>query len=280
MKGVEGAIPEAAQRTLSPAKREQGYLLACSCYPTGELTVALPSTTQTRIPAVVTGQRALTERIVEIRLQPESPFAYQPGQFVNLWRDANLGRSYSLASVPGIEEALILHVGRIPGGVMSNWIHDQLREGDYVELQGPEGECYYLPGDQDQPLLLAGTGTGLAPLYGIAREALRQEHRGIIHLFHGGRDAQGLYLMEELEALAAQHPNFNYHPCALDVAGLEVGRAVEGALDLLIKEAFPNLKGWRAYLCGAPDMVQLLRKQTFLAGASSKDILADAFGRL
>ena len=50
-----------------------------------------------------------------------------------------------------------------------------------------------------------------------------------------------------------------------------------GALDALIKEACPRPMGWRAYLCGDPDLVLSLRKKLFLAGLSLKDIHADAF---
>ena len=49
--------------------------------------------------------------------------------------------------------------------------------------------------------MLAGAGTGLAPLYGIARDALAQGHTGPVWLFHGGVDLRGLYLAEELKAL-------------------------------------------------------------------------------
>ena len=55
---------------------------------------------------------------------------------------------------------------------MSGWLGTEARPGEAVRLQGPVGECFYVPGQPEQPLLLAGTGTGLAPLYGIVRDAL------------------------------------------------------------------------------------------------------------
>jgi hypothetical protein len=39
----------------------------------------------------------------------------------------------------------------------------------------------------------------------------------------------------------------------------------------------PTLAGWKIYLCGAPDLVNTLRKRVFLGGASMGDIYADAF---
>lgn len=124
-------------------------------------------------------------------------------------------------------------------------------------------------------MLLLGTGTGLAPLVGIARDALAPGHRGPIHLFHGSRARSGLYLEEVLKNLAGRFPNFSYFPCLSgeDVpAGYTRGRADDVAL-----EAHPDLTGWRVFLCGAPDMVRTTKRRAYLAGARLDDIHADPF---
>lgn len=102
-----------------------------------------------------------------------------------------------------------------------------------------------MPGRPEQPLLLAGTGTGLAPLYGVARDALEAGHTGPVRLFHGALEVRGLYLVEALRAL--------------------------------IRAECPHPVGWRAYLCGNPERVLSLKKKLFLAGLSLKDLHADAF---
>jgi NAD(P)H-flavin reductase len=158
---------------------------------------------------------------------------------------------------------------------MSGWLFDEARPGDAVELQGPAGECFYVPGRPEQPLLLAGTGTGLAPLYGIARDALAHGHTGPLWLFHGAVEASGLYLVDELRELRARHPHFQYRPSVL--RGPERVGVTVGALDALIQETCPRPVGWRAFLCGDPARVLSLRKKLFLAGLSLKDIHADAF---
>jgi ferredoxin-NADP reductase len=123
--------------------------------------------------------------------------------------------------------------------------------------------------------LLIGTGSGLAPLYGIARDALHQGHRGLIRLYHGSRAAAGLYLGDDLNHLAAAHPNFHYEPCISGASSVS-GRDPVAALDRAMRDQ-PDLSGWRVYLCGNPQMVEAARLATFLAGAASSDILADPF---
>src|SRR5690606_27165718 len=68
-------------------------------------------------------------------------------------------------------------------------VGDALRLG---ELRG--GALHYDPGWRERPLWLLAAGTGLAPLWGVLREALRQRHQGPIRLMHQARDASGHYL--------------------------------------------------------------------------------------
>ncbi|MFA6242004.1 MAG: 2Fe-2S iron-sulfur cluster-binding protein [Candidatus Hydrogenedentales bacterium] len=275
MRAVEGTPPPVAQAGLRDTLRAQGYFLACMCKPEGRLVVSRPDAAGLRFTARIAGVRSLNGAVAELRLHCDSTFEYRPGQFLNLIHPQGAVRSYSLASVPGVDDALHLHVARVPGGVMSGWVHDHAQEGDTLEILGPHGNCFYVEGNPAQPLLLAGTGTGLAPLYGIVNDALRQNHTGPIHLFHGSIRKDGLYLVDELRALSRCHPNLHYHPCVLEG---DVGEDIHtGPLDVYIASALPSLKGFRVYLCGHPDLVKLLQKKTFLMGASIKEIFADAF---
>ncbi len=258
--------PAAAQAGLKDAWRASGYFLACLCRLESDL-VAAPAGDEARVPAVISALERLTDSVLRVRLETRAPFEYRAGQFVALLREDGLARSYSVASLPS-EGMLEMHVRILPGGQMSQWLATQARVGQALSVQGPSGECFYVPGREEQPLLLAGTGTGLAPLYGIARDAIAQGHRGPIRLFHGVVNTAGLYLGDELAGMAAQTPNFSYTLATL---------AADGPLDALILNTHPSLKHWRAYLCGDPTLVQSLRKKVFLAGASLNDIHADAF---
>jgi ferredoxin-NADP reductase len=277
MRAVDGTPPAAAQKGLRDTLKARNHFLACLCQPTENLAVAtLEDTAQdTSIPATVRGLELLNTDVMKVVLECHNPLEYRAGQFINLVRDAQLSRSYSLASVPDEDEHLHLHVRRIPNGRASGWVHEELRPGHRVDIRGPAGECFYTDGDKDQGLLLVGTGSGLAPLYGIARDALQRGHCGPIRLFHGSRDRRGLYLTRELRDLTRRYSNFDYTPC---LSGLEApsGHA-RGRADAIALEELCSLKNWRVYLCGHPDMVKSARKRAFLAGASMKDIYADAF---
>jgi ferredoxin-NADP reductase/ferredoxin len=276
MRAVEGQPPASSQQGLKETLRLQNYFLACVCHPTENLRVALPSAQELNVPATVTGLRRLNAEIIELTLMAHAPLDYRAGQFIAVInKDTGQGRSYSLASVPGEEESLHLHVRRLPGGRISGWIHEELRAGQTIEIRGPAGDCFYVPGRPEQPLLLIGTGSGLAPLYGILRDALARGHWGPIRLFHGSRNAGGIYLRNELRELARRHPRFDYVPC-LSGPDISPGYASGRAHDAALAEV-PDLKGWRVFLCGHPDMVQQAQMRAYLAGASLQEIHADAF---
>lgn len=276
MQAVKGTPPEAAQKGLKDTLRAQNYFLACSCHPSEDLEVALPNTDTARLKATVCGIEKLCEDIVGVSLHCEQPLDYKAGQFINLFKDSTLARSYSLASVPAQDKHLTLHVRRVPDGRMSGWIHHELNSGDSIEISLPVGDCFYISGKPEQAMLLIGTGSGLAPLYGIARDALAQGHKGPIKLYHGSSNLNGLYLMEELRQLAGKHENFSYVPCVSDEQIAHENFAQGHVLDVALSD-HSKLTGWRVFLCGNPNMVKAARKKTFLTGASMKDIYSDAF---
>lgn len=265
VRATSGTPPQASQAGVKETLRQQGYFLSCSARPTSDLVVTTHDVALLAVDARVAAVDFLSPSVIRVRLDVAAPFAYEPGQFITLLRDDGLARSYSIASLPADGVGIELHVRLVPGGVMSGWLASPDALGARLQIRGPSGDCFYVPGRAEQPLLLAGTGTGLAPLVAIARTALGVGHAGTIRLFHGARSEDGLYFGGELRSLAEQHAPFDYVPC------------VSANLEQAVLTQVPALKGYRVFLCGNPDFVVQMRKKAFLAGASIKDIHADAF---
>lgn len=277
LKCTEGHIPESAQKGLREAQKINQFFLACQCVPESEMHVGLPQSEGSRVIARVERLRALNAEILEVTLKPEDPIHYKAGQFIRLFNPQGMARSYSLASVPELDPSLVLHVRGYPNGVLSHWIHKGLRIGDMVTISQAAGECFYVPGRPNQPILLIGTGSGLAPLYGILRDALAHGHAAPIYLYHGSRTGDGLYLVENLNALAALYSNFEFRACVSNNPGDSTPAALAGRASDIALSAHPALNGWSVYLCGNPDMVRSTQMQAFLAGCSLDDIHADPF---
>lgn len=226
-----------------------------------------------RLPARVQSIERLSRDVVRLKLACPALNEYRAGQYVKLFLDPGRTGYYSLASAPSVDASLHLHVQRCPGSGTSRWIHDALEVGAALEISRPMGSCFYLPTDLDQPLLMLGTGSGLAPLYGMVRDALRHGHRGAIHLYHGVRQREDLYLVEPLQALARLHANFRYVPCLSRDAGPEHCRAGR-ALDVALRDT-PLPENWRIYLSGSQDTVHSAFRAFCAAGVPAASILSD-----
>ncbi len=275
MRRTDGSVPVEAQEDIKETLRAQGYFLACMYRPDSDIAIDAPNKSQVVSTATIVGKEEMAGDICRLLLEPATPLYYHAGQYINLQQQNGLARSYSLASVPAVDKYLELHIRRMKKGRMSNWVHDELKAGDQIEFQGPFGNCFYLSSDPQQAMLLIATGTGLAPLLGILRDALNNDHQGSIHLYHGSRTLDGLYAQELLHKLAASHTNVSYIPCLSgdDVpSGYRASRAHETAFD-----EHSSLKDWRVYLCGNPLMVQQSKKQAYLNGADMKNIHGDPF---
>jgi NAD(P)H-flavin reductase/ferredoxin len=275
MRCLDKTPPVLSQVDLKDTLKAQQYFLACLCIASEDMHVAQPYQQGLLINAQVIEKQRLAPAIMRLSLRYDAPLRFFAGQFTNLQRSDGLTRSYSIANLANAQKQLEFHIRLLPNGQFSQWLFNECAVGDSLKLSTPQGNCYYLAGQAKQPLLLIGTGTGLAPLYGILRDALQQGHTGKIHLFHGSRERDGLYLVDELRQLATEFSQFTYSPCVSAQnasATLLHGRAS----DIAFKH-YPQLQGWRVYLCGNPDMVKNAQKTAYLQGASLKDIYSDEF---
>lgn len=279
MRRTDGEVPESAQPGLKASLKQQQYFLACQFVPDEDISVSLADGEDVSAHATISQVEHLDDATCRIFLEPATPLYYHAGQYINLCRSDGLVRSYSLASVPGLDSSMEIHVRRMQNGKMSNWLHDKVKAGDHIDFQGPYGDCLYVNDAPGQDMLLIGTGTGLAPLIGIARDALNSGHQGQIYLYHGSRSLAGLYRHQQLRQLANDHTNFHYISC---VSGDNEVIAEDPAIrhgranDLAFAD-ITDLKNMRVFLCGHPEMVKQSRRIAFLNGASMNQIMADPF---
>lgn len=273
MMQADGPIPAKAQAGLKDTQKAQGLFLPCICHPTESLQVKRAANAQEKHEGMVLEKTVLNPEVLRLRISRPHGFSFRAGQYLTLWKTETLGRSYSIASLPD-DDFIELHIRRVNDGRVSGWVHDSLKAGDAVIFSAAIGNCFYAGDNREQPLLLVGTSTGLAPLIGIARDALAHSHSGPIHLLHGALHADGLYYRQELAELAARHPQLRYQAFALQGGDDSLDRRPIDGAALALSEKFA---GWRSYLCGAPVLVNGLRKKLFLAGAAMAHIHADAF---
>lgn len=260
----QGELRDQRPEALDPARRAEGWRLACQCQVVDDCAIEVFDPLRDGLPANVVGLDWLAADVLRLRLQPQRPLRYRAGQHLVLW-NGEVARPYSLASLPGEEPWLEFHIAcHAPGAFCDAarklQVGDELRLG---ELRG--GALHYDPEWQERPLLLMASGTGLAPLWGLLRQAIADSHQGPIRLLHLARSPAEHYLSGELAALADAHPD------------LQVTLALPTDLDAVLAQFRLVSRRTLALLCGQPASVERFARHLYLAGVPRGQILADVF---
>lgn len=271
-----------AQKDVKESLISQGYFLACQCYPKEDIKVNETNNSELEIDVKLISKTHISSSIVilQLSLPIQNTLIIKPGQFVNLTHQ-DLTRSYSIANNPQKDKFIELHIQKVQNGEMSNWLYNNSEIGDNVKLKGPFGTCIYLESHLNSDLVLIGTGTGLAPLLGIIKQALANNHQGKITFFHGSRYLDGLYLNLHLKNLALEHDNFMYYPCLSgeveDKVRLQDENISQGRVNKIALSKLTKFNSDKFYLCGHPQMVKNMKKMLYLSGADLNNINADPF---
>ena len=274
IKAEEGVVHSSWQEGLPETLKAQGYFLACLAKPEEALQVVTPNSAECETSAKLVGMSLLNHNVMQVKLDVDVLKTWIPGQYLNLINPLGDMRSYSIANMPEQEGFIELHVKIYPNGRMGHWLLNEATKNTHVKLRGPFGHCFYHnPEELAFDMLLAGTGTGLAPLSAIIKTALTQNHKGQITLVHGGLTDEDIYYREELEMLSAVFPSFVYDPCVLQSQGVYP----EAFIEKHVLTHLNHPKETRIYVCGPKETTDKLKKQIFLAGVPSKAILSDTF---
>lgn len=191
--------------------------------------------------------------------------AFIPGQFVQVHfehQGVQLKRSYSIATVAEGQTAGLVEiaVSFVPGGAASH-LFEQLSEGDRIEASGPYGRFVLHDGDDNRRYLLVATGTGVTPyraMLPLIRQRIAEQGQRFVLLF-GARSPVELLYGEEFQAFADAHPGFEFRPC-FSRSGRDLRRVNDrnGYVQDNLAEVEPDATGDIAYLCGNPNMVDVM----------------------
>ncbi len=132
--------------------------------------------------------------------------SYKAGQHlpVELEIDGErISRRYTLSSSPS-RPGLAISVKRIGDGLVSNWLHDNLRVGKGIKALAPGGEFYVE--DNDKPRLFLTAGSGVTPAISMVRFLADNNRLSDAVFLHLCRSEADIPFKEELDALQLAHP--------------------------------------------------------------------------
>jgi glycine betaine catabolism B len=201
---------------------------------------------------------------------PSLLFNYKPGQFITLDLEINgeeVLRSYSISSTPSRPHSLEITVKRVPAtsedfpaGLVSNWLHDNLKVGSEIKLSGPTGKftCFQYP---SQKLLFISAGSGITPMMAMSRWLCDTMANCDVVFLHSARTPADIIYQQELMMMSARHKKF--HPLVTvtqnnsgqNWLGL-TGRVTASMLQLIVPDFLERV----AFVCG-PEAFMTCTKQ-------------------
>ncbi|MBW7966451.1 2Fe-2S iron-sulfur cluster-binding protein [Bradyrhizobium sp. BR 10261] len=225
-----------------------------------------------------------TPNVKTFRLQAPGggaiPFAFLPGQFLTYAIEIDgktIRRSYTIASSAAQTAYVETTIKREDGGLLSDYMHDHVKEGDLLEVAGPFG-AFTFTGTEADSVVLIGGGVGITPLMAAIRYLSDIAWPGQIYLVYGAQTTEQFIFRDELEHLQRRMNNLHVAATMLRAAGTSwMGNEGQITADFLT-QAVPELVKRRVHLCGPPGMMDALRKTLIGLGLPREQIKTEAFG--
>jgi ferredoxin-NADP reductase len=204
---------------------------------------------------------------------PDWKAAFVPGQFLSVTAtigDDEITRAYSIVSPP-VGNGFALCANLVQDGRLSPFLFS-LKPGGEIDFKGPYGAFILRRPPSDS--ILVATGTGVAPFRSMLLSHLDAQDRRFTLIF-GVRHEHGLLYHDELSALAAFYPNFNYQPTLTRPPDHWTGRT--GRVQQPAIEALGDRRDVDVYICGLREMVDDVRLKLKEIGLDRKRIVYEKY---
>ena len=287
---LDGDVDHGSSSTfaLMDFERDEGKTLVCCAFPRTDVTIeadvdvdedieVYPVDDYSGTVVELTDVAIDTKRLI---VELDRDLQFNAGQYMKFQipspEGTSVDRTYSMANPPTEHRRLEFQIRNVRGGIATDgWVFKDLKVGDKVQLSGPYGRFVLKTGNDNDVVMIAG-GTGLAPIASMIKQALQNEaYEGHITLYAGGRSADWLYDVELFRELEEEYGDqFTYRAC---VSETPAEGFADGMVTDVLESDFESLKGYQAYVCGPPLMVEAALKSLMSRRLFPRDIFREDF---
>ena len=258
-------IGEASPFALMDFEREEGKCLACVATALSDLVIEADIDEEPDaenypmqdFEGTVTALSDLTPTAKGVFIELDGDgIQFQAGQYINLHiPGVELPRAFSLANVPSEKRSIELNVRHVSGGQATEYIHNNLKVGDKLKLNGPYGRFFVRSSAPEKFLFLAG-GTGLSSPKSMILDLLEKDESREITLVYGARNRAELYDDILFLDLVVKHTNFTYVPTLSQPDEGDNWLGETGYVhDAATKHFGGDFRNHKAYMCGPTGMI-------------------------
>lgn len=180
---------------------------------------------------------------------------FAAGQHVTIGLDiegVRRTRTFSLSSAPAQwekEGTVSLTIKRLPGGLATNWMHDNREAGDVFGLGEAFGD-FKLP-EVEEPILFIAGGSGITPILSQLETLAHRDYRAPVTLLYFVRTQADIIGAEKLHALRLSWPALTLH-----IITTNEGETPEYLQDKHLDKV-PGMSARRCYVCGPKGLMDL-----------------------
>lgn len=236
-----------------------------------------------------------SQNITSFYLKPEDGGAlpgFMPGQYITIRVPTADGsttmRNYSLSNQPGrdyfrisVKREVAPSAGA-PDGYVSNLLHDNMAEGDTLEIGPPCGEFFLNVNDRhERPLVLLAAGIGITPIMSILKATLNAMPDREIILIHGCLNDDVQPFKPFIDRLALEHPNLKAHYRYSDLTQDEVlaeENCSAGMVDAQLIESLIPSRHADYYFCGPKPFMVNIYQDLLVWGIPASQVHFEFFG--
>lgn len=199
----------------------------------------------------------------EFRVGDGSPVRFEPGQFMTVFADVQgqaVERCYTISSPPTRPYLVSITVKRVPGGTMSNWLHDNMKPGKQLRAYGPSGTFTPTAAPATKALYLSA-GSGVTPLMSMTRASLDLGLNRDIVFVHSARTPADIVFRKELQRLVELSPGLRTHFVCEGIGEEEGWSGPVGRLTLQqLSEWVPDYAEREVFTCGPAGYMGAVRE--------------------
>lgn len=142
---------------------------------------------------------------VNLVFEKPDRFEYQPGQFITIISEVKgkkIRRAYSLCSTPFEDDNPAVTVKRVPDGAMSNFLNEEIKAGDVLQVMEPMGMfTTEYDASKSRNAVFFGGGSGITPLISIVRSLLLKEPESKVTLVYANRSDEYIIFKDLINRL-------------------------------------------------------------------------------
>ena len=223
-----------------------------------------------------------TESTRTFRLVPAEGYLppFQAGQYICLYLEMGgirTARPYSMSSQPNQRGYYDITVKRVAGGLISNFLLDDIKKGDELVSSGPAGNFYFNPLIHRKSMVCLAGGSGITPFMSMVRQIVECGLDRSVHLLYGNKSLEDVIFHEELMDLSRRFENIQYTPVIEEPAAAYSG-ACGFMTGQLIRDVIGETDKKSFFICGPGGMYDFCLPELEGLGIPRRRVRREMYG--